>query len=199
MRNHCHIWRINIKRVQAKQLSSAPPLKSSESLWFSDNSREFRSQIIHSNAPMDESLTHPVWTITLVFSSKRKILLEWKYVLLPNCSTFLFWILLRYLLNILSWQYFLVLFFCYVVPLLCSCSTIPWYSDFCQYSVVPLVFRCSAGVPCSVVRCSGVPSIIVCVFRKERTVLQIPRGDHDFGKNNINMATIGTCTACLKR
>ena len=142
---------------------------------------------------------HQVWTITLVFSSKRKILLEWKYVLLPNCSTFLLWILLCYLLNILSWQYFLVLFFCYVVPLLCSCSTIPWYSDFCQYSVVPLVFRCSAGVPCSVVRCSGVPSIIVCVFRKERTVLQIPRGDHDFGKNNINMATIGTCTACLKR
>ena len=28
---------------------------------------------------------------------------------------------------------------------------------------IPVVFRCSAGVPCSVVPCSGVPGCIVCL------------------------------------
>ena len=45
---------------------------------------DYRSQIIHSNAPMGQStLTHQGWTITFVFSSKRKIVLEWKHALLP--------------------------------------------------------------------------------------------------------------------
>ena len=45
---------------------------------------DYRSQIIHSNAPMGQStLTHQGWTITLVFSSKKKIVLEWKHALLP--------------------------------------------------------------------------------------------------------------------
>ena len=63
----------NIKRVQANQLSSIPPLKPLENLSFSDNSREQRSQINHSNSSMGGSnLTHQGRTITLVLSSKRK-------------------------------------------------------------------------------------------------------------------------------
>ena len=58
------------KRVQANQLSSTPSLKLSENLWFSGNSREYRSQIIHSNALMGES-----WRLNnhLIFSSERKV------------------------------------------------------------------------------------------------------------------------------
>ena len=50
-------------------------------------------------------------------------------------------------------KYFLVLF---AVTLFCCSSHVPL---FCQYSVV-----CSAGVPCSVVPCSGVPGFIVSLF-----------------------------------
>ena len=72
-------------------------------------------------------------------------------------------------------QYFLVLFCCYVVTLLFSCSTIPWYPDY-SASIrlyVPPVFRCSASVPVlhrcsvfrsSVFRCSGVPGFTVCLY-----------------------------------
>ena len=121
MRSHCHIWRINIKRVQAKQLSSAPPLKSSENLWFSDNSREFRSQIIHSNAPMDESsLMHQVWTITLVFSSKSKILLL-------RCSSAL-----------LMFHYSVVFWF---LPIFCCSVSVPVFRRFSVFR--DSVFRCS--------------------------------------------------------
>ena len=43
-----------------------------------------QSQVIHSNAPMGQStLMHQGWTITLVLSSKRNIVLEWKHALLP--------------------------------------------------------------------------------------------------------------------
>ena len=86
--------RNHTQRVQANQLNSVPPLKPSENLWFPDNSREYRSQIIHSNAPMGESpLPHQGWTITLVFSKKRKIfVLKWKHALLP------FWLLSLWLL-----------------------------------------------------------------------------------------------------
>ena len=43
-----------------------------------------RSHIIHSNAPMGQStLRHQGWTITLVLSKKRKIVLKWKHALLP--------------------------------------------------------------------------------------------------------------------
>ena len=70
---------------------------------------------------------------------------------------------------VLYWQYFLVLFCCYVVPLHSICYTIPWYSD-CSASILLFlpcsgilpVFRCSTGVPCSVVPCSGVPGFTVC-------------------------------------
>ena len=45
---------------------------------------DYRSQIIHSNAPMGQfTLTHKWWTIALVFWSKKKIVLEWKHALLP--------------------------------------------------------------------------------------------------------------------
>ena len=45
---------------------------------------DYRSQIIHSNAPMGQSTpTHQGWTITLVFSSKKKIVLQWKHDLPP--------------------------------------------------------------------------------------------------------------------
>ena len=44
----------------------------------------YRRQITHSNARMGQStLTHQGWTINLVLSSKRKIVLEWKHALLP--------------------------------------------------------------------------------------------------------------------
>ena len=47
---------------------------------------DYRSQKMHSNAPMGQStLMHQGWTITLVFSSKKKIVLEWKHALLPFC------------------------------------------------------------------------------------------------------------------
>ena len=39
---------------------------------------------------------------------------------------------------------------------------------FFQYSVVPPVFRCSTGVACSLVPCSGVPGFIVCSKIMER-------------------------------
>ena len=45
--------------------------------------------------------------------------------------------------------YFLVLFCCYIAPLLFTCSTIPWYFD-CSANIqlyVPPVFWCSASVP----------------------------------------------------
>ena len=65
----------------------------------------------------------------------------------------------------LYWQYFLVLLCCYVVPLHFTYSTLPWYSH-CSASIlcseVLPVFRCSAGVPCAVVPCSGVPGFIAC-------------------------------------
>ena len=48
----------SIKQVQANQLSSIPPLKP---LWFSN---DYRSQIIHPNAPISEStVTHQGWTM----------------------------------------------------------------------------------------------------------------------------------------
>ena len=108
---------------------------------------------------MDESsLMHQVWTITLVFSSKRKILLEWKYVLLPNCSTFLLWILLCYLLNMLS---VLAVFLGVVFLLRCSSallmfhySVVFWFLPiFCCSVSVPVFRRCSVFCG-SVFRCS---------------------------------------------
>ena len=49
----------NIKLIETNQVSSTPPLKSTENIQFSENSREYRSQIIHSNLPMGEStITH---------------------------------------------------------------------------------------------------------------------------------------------
>ena len=56
------------------------------------------------------------------------------------------------------------------VPLFHWCFTILWYSDCSaraplygyRCSVSVSVFRCSAGVPYSVVPCSGVPGFIVC-------------------------------------
>ena len=60
----------------------------------------------------------------------------------------------------LYWQYFSVLFRCYVAPLLFSCPLFRVISIvlpvFRLY--VPPVFRCSAGVPCS-----GVPGFKVCL------------------------------------
>ena len=54
-----------------------------------------------------------------------------------------------------------MLFCCYLVPLLFTCSTISLYSDcsasillFCQCPGVPPVFRCCARLPCSMFRCS---------------------------------------------
>ena len=45
---------------------------------------DYRSQVIHSNTPMGQStLKHQGWTITLVFSRKKKNVLEWKYDPLP--------------------------------------------------------------------------------------------------------------------
>ena len=77
--------------------------------------------------------------------------------------TFLFWILLCYLLNMSSFCIGSI-FRCCFVMLRCSASllmsTIPWYFD-CSASFrlyVPPVFRCSAGVPCS-----GVPGFKVCL------------------------------------
>ena len=60
------------------------------------------------------------------------------------------------------WVVFLGVVLWYVVPVLFSCSTIPWYSCWSARIrlCVPPVFRCS-GVPCSVVPCSGVPGFIV--------------------------------------
>ena len=61
---------------------------------------------------------------------------------------------------ILYSKYFLVLF---AVTLFCCSSHVPLFRSipiFCQYSVV-----CSAGVPCSVVLCSGVPGFIVSLFQ----------------------------------
>ena len=40
----------NIKRVQGNQ-SSSPPLKPSENLLFFNNSRSYKTQMIHSNLP----------------------------------------------------------------------------------------------------------------------------------------------------
>ena len=83
MRSHCHIL-CNIKQVQANQLLSAPPLKPSENLWFPDKSKECTSQMIHSDARIGESfLTYQGWKTTLISSSKRKNVLEWKHALLP--------------------------------------------------------------------------------------------------------------------
>ena len=82
------------KRVQVnKPVKLHPSPKTSENIWSSDNSKEYRSQIIHSNAPMGESSwMHQIWTITLVFSNSRKNVLEWKHALLP------FWLLSLWLL-----------------------------------------------------------------------------------------------------
>ena len=59
--------------------------------------------------------------------------------------TFLFWILLCYLLNMLSFCIGCIYWCCFIF--LCStgvsCSVIPWYSD-CYTSVSSLFGRCSA-------------------------------------------------------
>ena len=74
----------NIKLFRADQLSTISRPKSLENLWFSDNSWEYRNEVIHSNTPMGKSsLTHQGGTITLVFSSKSKIILDQKHALLP--------------------------------------------------------------------------------------------------------------------
>ena len=94
--------------------------------------------------------------------------------------TLLFWILLCYLLNMTLFCIGSISWCCFVVPLLFSCSTIPWYSD-CPASIrlyVPPVFRCSASVPVfrrcsafrsSVFRCSwfySMPLIIQVLYKK---------------------------------
>ena len=76
---------------------------------------DYRSQIIHSNVPMVQStLTYQGWTITRVFSSKKKIVLEWKHALLPF---YLVIAIMTTLLtnkwstrNILLWQEILMMF-----------------------------------------------------------------------------------------
>ena len=104
--------------------------------------------------------------------------------------TFLFWILLCYLLNMSSFCIDSISWCCFVVPLF-SCLLMfhspAVFQLFCQCSVVPPVFRCSvsvpvfrqrsgvpsvcrcfAGAPCSVVPRSGVPSFVVCPQEMER-------------------------------
>ena len=84
----------NIKLFRAYQLSTVSPPKSLENLWFSGNSWECRSEVIHSNITMGKSsLTHQSWTITLVFSSKSKIILDQKHALLP------FWLVITITLS----------------------------------------------------------------------------------------------------
>ena len=72
--------------------------------------------------------------------------------------TFLFWILLCYLLNMSS-LCFGNTSCCSLAMLVLSCSAFLWYSD-CSVSVPPL-FWYSTDVPCSVVPCSCVPGFIV--------------------------------------
>ena len=75
-------------------------------------------------------------------------------------TTSLFWILLCYLLNMLSFCIGIISWCCFVVPypLLFSCSTIPWYSDcfasVCCFISVPVFHQCSVGVQCSLFWCS---------------------------------------------
>ena len=92
-RNTSEQWN-HTKRVQvSKPVKLCPSPKTSENIWSSDNSKEYRSQIIHSNAPMGESSwMHQIWTITLVFSNSRKNVLKWKHALLT------FWLLSLWLL-----------------------------------------------------------------------------------------------------
>ena len=87
--------------------------------------------------------------------------------------TFLFWILLCYLLNMSS---FCISWCCFVVTLLHCSSHVPHYSMvfwlFCQYSVV-----CSASVPvfhqCSVFHSFSVPGFIVCHEKQTMTFDQL--------------------------
>ena len=100
----------NIKLVQANQLQSPPTscsLKAIMIFWRLQNNLvpeqnillffafllsaercpgdevDYRSQIIHSNVSTCQSALMHRWTITLLFSSKKKNVLEWKHALLP--------------------------------------------------------------------------------------------------------------------
>ena len=68
--------------------------------------------------------------------------------------------------NSISWCCFVVTFFRFssYVPLLRGIPIVlPVFGCmFRQFSGVPPVFRCFAGLPCSVVPCSGVHGFIVC-------------------------------------
>ena len=89
--------------------------------------------------------------------------------------TFLFWILFCCLLNITPVCIVSISWCCFVVTLFHCSSRVPLFRGIpiilpvfgCtshQCSGVPPVFRCSAGVPCSVVLCSGVPVFLVLQY-----------------------------------
>ena len=89
--------------------------------------------------------------------------------------TFLFWILLCYLLNMSSFCIGSISWCCFVVTLFHCSSHVPLFRSIpivlpvfgCtshQCFGVPPVFRCPAGVQCSVVLCSGVPGFTVCLY-----------------------------------
>ena len=81
-----------------------------------------------------------------------------------------------YLFNTSSFCIGSISWCCFVVLLLCWCSLVPLFWDipivppvFWSYASVPvfrhripLLIRCSTGIPCSVVPCSGVLGFIVC-------------------------------------
>ena len=69
---------------------------------------------------------------------------------------------------------------CFVVPLFRCSSHVLLFRGI---PIVPPVFRYSAGVPCSVVLCSGVPGFIVCPF--DRTPLMAASGwRNDIGQKH---------------
>ena len=76
--------------------------------------------------------------------------------------TFLFWILLCYLLNMLSFCIGSISWGCFVITLFCCSSHVPLFRGI---PIVLPVFRCSTSVPVfrqwSGVPCSGVPGFIV--------------------------------------
>ena len=87
--------------------------------------------------------------------------------------TLLFWILLCYLLNMTLFCIGSISWCCFVVTLFRCSSHVPLFRGipivlpvfgcmFRQCSGVPPVSQFSAGVPRSVVPCSGVPGFIVC-------------------------------------
>ena len=79
--------------------------------------------------------------------------------------TFLFWILLCYLLNILmlcisSISWCCLVFYYSAALLMFHYSMVFWL--FHQCFGAPPVFQCSTSVTCSNILCSGVPGFIIC-------------------------------------